>query len=187
MGRHVKEKWKLITCNNIRPRYYISNWGRLKNDKDKILSTYIDKDGYPKCTLYTNDGIRKHFMVHRLVAIHFIPNLENKPEVNHINPYDKSNAYFKNLEWCTHQENIDHSIKHRLQLVLSCESHGRATLTDEQVHKICKLMEDGYTNKEICKKFGYRPKTKKYEKFRGVIKHIRARKTWIPISENYKF
>lgn len=187
MGRYKKEKWVFIDIPNIKSEYYeISSHGRIRNINGKYLSFYDDKDGYKKCTLYTIDGNQKHFMVHRLVAMHFIPNPENKPQVNHLNPKDKSKLYYEYLEWCTPQENRSHSMKYRLQMPLSCEAHGMATITLEEAHKICKLMQDGYSDSEICDIFGFtKDKKKKRNKLRGVIKHIRNRKTWKPVSDEY--
>lgn len=181
------ERWELINLPNVRKNYYfISNYGTLKNIKGKILSVYLDKDGYLKCTLYDDKGERHHFMCHRLVAMVYIPNPENKPEVNHLKPSDKADLYYKNLEWVTHEENLKHSLDNHLQDFLTCEDHGRATLTNDEVERICQLMEKGFTNKEIIREFGKTEKQEK-EKLRGVLKHIRSRKTWKSISEKYNF
>ena len=189
MGRRKKEIWKYIKIPNIKQEYYlISNWGRIKNIKDKFISFYTDKDGYQKCTLTKDNGGKKHFFVHRLVAIHFIPNPENKEQVNHLCPNNKKNLYYKNLEWSTAHENREHSKKYHLQETLSCSAHGMATLTNEDVHKICKLMEQGYKNSQICDIFGFdKSEPKRRERFRSVIKHIRKRNTWLPISKYYNF
>ena len=66
-----------------------------------------DNKGYKRVTFSIN-GKTKRYQVHRLVAIHFLPNPSSKPCVNHIDG-DKYNNYIKNLEWCTHQENEIHS------------------------------------------------------------------------------
>lgn len=66
-----------------------------------------DVKGYKRVTLSMNGNI-KRYQVHRLVAIHFVPNPSSKPCVNHIDG-DKHNNYMENLEWCTHQENEMHS------------------------------------------------------------------------------
>ena len=63
--------------------------------------------GYLGVNLCKNKAI-KLYLVHRLVAITFIPNTKNKPEVNHINEI-KSDNRVCNLDWVTSQENVDHS------------------------------------------------------------------------------
>ena len=173
----------------VKKNYYkISSWGNIVNADGKKMKYEKDKDGYMKCTLTLENGKKKHFFVHRLVAIHFIPNPENKPEVNHLRPRDKENLYFEYLEWVTGKENRDHSRRLKLQPILSCEAHGMSTMTIEQVKKICEMIQDGYSNNDICKAFGYTNKNKKEkERFRSKIKHIRARKTWVPISRKYKW
>lgn len=93
------------------PDYEVSNLGRVcsfKGRYPKIMKLRNNRWGYPYVTLYT-DG--KHVMkkVHRLVAEAFVPNPENKPEVNHIDE-DKLNNTAENLEWVTHRENINHGI-----------------------------------------------------------------------------
>ena len=119
---------------------------------------------------------------------HFIPNPENKPEVNHLRPCDKKKLYVEYLEWATPKENKDHARRLQLQTILSCNAHGMSTMTNEQVERICQMMERGFTNNDICKAFGYSNKDKKEkERFRSKLKHIRARKTWIPISRKYKW
>lgn len=80
--------------------------------ENKHLSFYVDKDGYPKCSLYVN-GKKKHIFIHRLVAMAFIPNTYNKPTVNHINGIKTDNR-LENLEWATHKEQRIHAIKHHL-------------------------------------------------------------------------
>ena len=185
MGRHKKEKWKIIDIDDIKSNFYeISNYGRIRNKDGKILSLYIDKDGYYKCTLYKINGKRKHFFVHRLVAMYFVPNPNNLDEVNHKRAFDKTNNYYEHLEWCNHNDNIKHSIKYKLQIPLSCSAHGMATLSNDDVHTICKLIVSGYSNKEIINYFHIIDKTER-ERFRGVIKHIRKGKTWRPISHLY--
>ena len=116
-----KEIWKPIF--NYEEYYMISSWGRLlnlerkvrcKNNKyriikEKILTNLINNSGYQIVNL-SKYNKQKIFKINRLVAIHFIPNPENKPQVNHLDG-NKINDYYKNLEWCTSKENIKHAWK----------------------------------------------------------------------------
>lgn len=73
----------------------------------KILKPYKNSQGYMVVTLCVNQ-IKKIVSMHRLVAEAFIPNPENKPEVNHINN-NRQDYSIANLEWCTHYENMLHA------------------------------------------------------------------------------
>jgi hypothetical protein len=77
-----------------------------------ILTPKPDGKGYLKVRLCKN-GYCKIVSVARMVGIHFIPNTENKPEINHIDGV-KSNNHYTNLEWCTRSENMIHA--HRVGL-----------------------------------------------------------------------
>lgn len=87
-------------------QYEVSTWGRVFNTKTgNFLTPYHHHKGYLRVDL-KNGMIRKHFKVHRLVAEAFIPNPENKPQVNHIDGNPGNNSV-TNLEWVTNQENCD--------------------------------------------------------------------------------
>ena len=77
--------------------------------KGRILKLYTNKNGYVYINL-RRDSKTKHARLHRLVAKAFIPNPQNKLEVNHINGIKTDNR-IENLEWCTHEENTLHAIK----------------------------------------------------------------------------
>jgi len=79
----------------------------MKFGKRRKLSGGINKKGYEYVVLCF-DGKMYNKRVHRLVAEAFIPNPENKPQVNHKDG-DKLNNYVDNLEWMTNQENVTHS------------------------------------------------------------------------------
>ncbi len=101
------ELWKFVP-NYL--DYQVSNKGRVKVCKhgyEKILKEVTDHWGRKQLSLTKNKKFKK-FRTHRIVALAFIPNPENKPQINHIDG-NPSNNYLENLEWCTASENIIHS------------------------------------------------------------------------------
>ena len=94
--------------------YQVSSCGRVKNSRTgRVLKAVKDIYGYLIVNLYKN-GKRINYKVHRLVAQTFIPNPENKPQVNHLDE-DKENNHVENLEWCTAKENNNHG-EHNLRV-----------------------------------------------------------------------
>lgn len=104
----VSDDGKVFTTNHTSLRKN----GRLDNRKGKQLKPKIDRYGYETIVL-TKDGIRKNYTIHRLVALAFIPNPENKQTVNHKDG-NKRNNNVSNLEWATHKEQKTHEIKNGL-------------------------------------------------------------------------
>ena len=102
------ENWKPIEESN--GLYLISDLGNVKSTyKDIILKTELNWGSYNRVKLYYN-GKYHSKSIHRLVAEAFIPNPENKREVNHKNGVKNDNRA-NNLEWATASENISHSYK----------------------------------------------------------------------------
>ena len=131
----MEEIWKDIEGYE---GYQVSNLGRVRSldrynsrgywIKGCILKPIMDKKGYLTVGLSKNNQ-RKIFKVHRLVALHFIPNIENKPEIDHINTIKIDNTVFlnedgsvnydkTNLRWVTPKENSNNP----LSLVNNSES-----------------------------------------------------------------
>lgn len=87
--------------------------GRRIHNKYKVLKTKINyKTGYEEVTL-TKNNKGKTLLLHRLLAIHFIPNPKNLENVNHINGIKTDNR-IENLEWCTKQQNTKHAFDNNL-------------------------------------------------------------------------
>lgn len=107
---------KQIIVDNISTTYYITEDGRCYNSiTNKFLKGQINyKNKYLSYNLTMPDGSKKRCYAHRLVAQAFIPNPQNKKEVNHIDG-NKSNNYIDNLEWVTSSENKQHAIEYELR------------------------------------------------------------------------
>lgn len=117
----MEEIWKDI--EGFEGLYQVSNLGRVKsleriNEgkktvklKEKILRQSPDGKGYMMVWLYYNKK-RKTCKVHRLVAQAFIPNPNNKPQIDHINGNNQDN-YVENLRWCTSKENFHNPISYK--------------------------------------------------------------------------
>jgi hypothetical protein len=95
--------------------------------------------------------------VHRAVAMTFISNPDNLPQVNHKDG-DKSNNHVSNLEWCTASHNIKHAFSTNLKS-LQGEKHNQNILTDTKVNEIRAKYVAGIGSKpgnvhELCKEYG---------------------------------
>lgn len=91
--------------------YTITKQGQVysyKNGYKKEMKGSIDSKGYPYVDLSQKNGKRKCPKIHRLVALAFIPNPNNLPQINHIDG-KKDNNSISNLEWVTQSQNIKHS------------------------------------------------------------------------------
>lgn len=151
-----EEIWKPI--KGFSGRYEISNMGRIKSlpklvgnryiSKEKILIKVI-KAGRNFVNLYRKNGSKKQLKIGREVGKYFIPNPNNKPQINHLkNPLDDRAEF---LEWVTPQENIDHSIRSGLYKPL-------ITIPRETLEKIKPLRDKGLTHKQIGLQLGLKRK-----------------------------
>lgn len=104
--------WKTIEGTN--GEYQVSDTGLVKTTKTgRILRPAVSRHGYERVCLFKMDRERR-YRVHRLVAMAFIPNPENLPQVNHIDG-NKRNNNVSNLEWVTNEENMHHAKEHGLR------------------------------------------------------------------------
>lgn len=129
--------------------YEVTTTGEVINTKTgRVLKQQKDKGGYMQVAL----GRKKQFLVHRLVAEAFIPNPDNLPEVNHRDE-DKTNNYVGtpennytdgNLEWCTHEYNINYGTRNK-----------RISKTVLQLRKDGSLVRVWSSVREIKRQLGY--------------------------------
>ena len=140
------EEWREIILDNNHTRYFISSLGRLKNKKSVIMENYkIHHSGY----IYTRINYNK-YAIHRLVAMMFIPNLENKPFVNHIDG-NKINNKADNLNWVTCYENNIHNhnmgfVKYYTRKIVQYDLEMNKIKEFESITGAAKELDIGKTN-----------------------------------------
>lgn len=135
-------------------KYYINKAGEVFSLKSGLkIKPKLDKYKYYHLKL---SG--KFYTVHRLVALTFLENPNNLPQVNHIDG-NKQNNNLSNLEWCTIKENNKHksimglSKTKKFLETFQGENNHKAKLTNAQVMEIKKLLNEGIYQKEIAKRF----------------------------------
>lgn len=104
-------------------KYSITEDGKVINNKrNKERKSFIDKYGYLKVGLNDN----KKYYIHRLVALTYIENPQNKETVNHKDG-NKTNNHISNLEWMTNEENINHAFNTNLikRTPIVCKKTGK--------------------------------------------------------------
>lgn len=163
------EIWKDI--EGYEGKYQVSSLGRIKSadylwGKRKMKGRVFalkNKTRYVNAALYKNN-VRKDCNVHRLVSLAFVPNPLGLKYVNHKNGIKTDNKA-ENLEWVTHQENIDHAYANGLVTKIG-NRHYAAKLTIEDVANIRNSKETAWML------------SKRYKVGATTIKKVIARQTW---------
>lgn len=172
-----KPKWETVIYNGQDvDNYEVSNIGTVMNlNSNKLLKIRKNEFGYSCVSIRMPDGKAKIAKVHRLVAMAFIPNPENKREVNHIIPVKDFN-WVGNLEWASSAENKYHARRHGLYKDASYNRVGQdrpgTRYSDETVRKVCKLLEEGKQPTEIALLLGVSKSLPGCIKYTGKWSHI---------------
>ena len=150
------EIWKDITGYD--GLYQVSNLGNVKSfrestkygkQKEYILKPSLINSGYHVVTLYSKNGKKRKFQIHRLVAEMFIDNPEGLPCVNHKDE-DKLNNHINNLEWCTYQYNNNYGTARVRASATIAKPIRQKTLNGEPIamYKSCKIAAELLRYKE---------------------------------------
>jgi hypothetical protein len=152
---------------------YVIRATQIQTDEWRKLKPYKSKWGYRMVRL-CKDMTYKGKTISRLVAQTFIPNPENKPQVNHINGL-KDNDNLENLEWNTQSENQQHAIRTGLKISLKGEHVFGSKLNEHQVRRIrlMKEVDPTITQERIASFFNVS---------RSCISFILSRRNWNHIS-----
>ncbi|HFJ9368546.1 TPA: NUMOD4 motif-containing HNH endonuclease [Bacillus cereus] len=150
------EQWKSLKgIVENGDKYAVSNYGEVKNtNSGRILKSFKSNRGY-KVIRLCHESKTKKYLIHRLVALAFIPNLENKEQVNHKDG-NKENNCIDNLEWMTRSENIQHAFDLGLKPLNEGEKHHKAKLTESDVRWIrgnYKMYDDEFSVKALAERF----------------------------------
>lgn len=170
-----------LDCFDIKPNMYkINPYGIIINNNNHIMSQVYNKlTGYVSTSLRTVHGTQFPYLIHRLVAKTFCSNPLNKNIVNHID-CNTTNNYYRNLEWCTQKENMQHAILLGRYNVIG-EDNATARFTNEQIHQICKLMSIGKQYKYILEYMNLEINDKNLD----ILTKIRSKHIWKHISDLY--
>ncbi len=163
--------WKqIIGFENI---YEINEYGDIRNSITKeIRSPYITNKGYKAIDLY-KDGIRYKYLIHRLVAVHFVPNPDNYPIVLH-KDNNKLNTYYTNLKWGTYSENNAQAISDGLNKIPTPDNRKRYSISNSDTGEyiICNGINEvinvlGFGNDSCVRNYIFRNTPIPRGEFRG--------------------
>lgn len=171
--KHTDEEFRDYPLN---PMYMVSNYGRVYCKRGYMVTPFIlrrGKEGYVMAKVDT-----RNTCVHRMVGLTFDYNPNHAElEINHIDGHPRNN-YYKNLEWCTHPENIKHS--YTANLVPLGEDKYNAVFTNEEIDKICSLIVQGLKPLAISKIVN-----RDFKQIAGVYRRIKDGISWKGIAAKY--
>lgn len=170
-------KYMSTYYNTYNYRYLVSNYGRIYDlDKRSIAHQYLIKDYW----IFKLNGY--YYSVHRLVMMTFCP-IEHPElfEVNHYRAVYPVYNHVSNLYWCTHKENMEHAAK--FGLMAKGQELPITIATEEQIHIMCKGLENSLTYKQIYESLGDCNLT--YTQVHGILSSIVTKKAWTYISKYY--
>lgn len=154
----IKEEWRDI--EGYEGMYQVSNLGNVRGlnrvdstgrkRKERILKPKVTSSGYHQAGLCKNSKVTNH-LIHRLVAVAFIDNPDNKKTVNHKDGC-KSNNKLMNLEWLTASENNKHAFSVGLKSAKGSKN-SQSKFTEEDIPVIFRLYRQGLSQKKIADKF----------------------------------
>ena len=152
------------------PNYILYEDGRVYSKyKSIFMSTWLDTCKYIVVGL-SIDGKKSKFLIHRLLAEHFVhnPDPDTLVQVNHIDG-DKLNNKIENLEWVTAGDNQRHAYETGLKTIPIGEANGRSILSDQEVIEIYNRLLAGESNISVAKAYGVE---------RTTIFGIKCKKNW---------
>lgn len=185
----MEEIWKDV--ENYEGYYQVSNSGRVRSlsrmldyrksihgdwfhqriHRGQLLRPVTRKDGYMRLFLRKKRKMKSKY-VHRLVAEAFIPNPENKPQINHKNGI-KADCKVGNLEWATSFENNLHALKTGLRMSTKGEAHPRAIINNFQARVIKKTNSKELGTNYLASIFGISPSTISCIRYGHSWKHLK--------------
>lgn len=168
--------WKRIVVDGFQYAYEVSNVGEVRKITGEKLPQYRNPhNGAYQVSLNSYRG-GKVMSVLRLVAIMFVPNPLNKQCATHISHKSKAN-WVQNIQWVDRNEIVRRSIPAFREKKIGV-LNPKCKYTEEQIHEICQLIDQGMRNIEIVKKLNIPP---------SIVSSIKNGFTWRHIAEQYNF